>query len=337
MENRREFLKKMSGLTAAMMLPLPFGCSSGSGSDALGQILPLRKLGATGEKVTMLGLGGFHIGWTDENEAQKVIEAAIEGGVRFFDTAHNYGKGESEIRYGKYLIPKYREHIFLMTKTQALTGEELLKEVDLSLERMQTDQVDLMQLHSFRTPEDVEERIANGVLEALYKIKEEGKARYIGFTGHQNPYAHLKMMEHMNQYPELATLQMPLNVLDHNSEFSFINKTLPVALDHKLGILAMKTLADGRFFKKKQMLDKVRWESNNPLIPGQISVKEALYFVWSLPVSVLITGAENTTLIKEKIKLAKSFVKLTEEERLNILERAGNAEIPEKVEYYKKK
>lgn len=336
MENRREFLIKMSGLTAAMMLPLPFGCTSGSNSDALGHILPLRKLGATGEKVTMLGLGGYHIGWTTEKDAQEVIEAAIEGGIRFFDTAHNYGKGESEIRYGKYLIPKYRDHIFLMTKSQAKTGEELLREIDISLDRLGTDQVDLLQLHSFQTPEDVEERIANGVLDALQKIQDEGKARHIGFTGHQNPYAHLKMMEHMDKYSELATLQMPLNVLDHNSGFSFINKTLPAALDHNLGILAMKTLADGRFFKKKQMLDKVKWESKKPVVPGLVSVKEALYFVWSLPVSVLITGAENSTLIKEKIELAKSFVKLSEKERMDILERAEKAELPDKVEYYKK-
>jgi aryl-alcohol dehydrogenase-like predicted oxidoreductase len=336
MENRREFLRKMSGLTAAMMLPLPIGCNSGSGSDALGQILPLRKLGATGEKVTMLGVGGYHIGWTEENLAQQVIETAIEGGIRFFDTAHNYGKGESEIRYGKYLIPKYRDHIFLMTKTQAKTGEALLKEVDLSLSRMGTDQVDLLQLHSFKDPEDVDERIANGVMDAIYSIREAGKARHIGFTGHASPYAHLKMMEQLNDYSEFATLQMPLNVIDYNSDHSFVKKTLPLALDHKLGILAMKTLADGRFFNKKQTLERVRWESENPVIPNHVSIKEALYFVWSLPVSVLITGAENSELLKEKIELANSFMKFSEEERLDILERAGKAEARDKVEYYKK-
>lgn len=336
MENRRDFLRKMSGLTATLMLPLPFGCNSGSGSDAIGQILPLRKLGATGEKVTMLGVGGYHIGWTTEKLAQEVIETAMEGGVRFFDTAHNYGKGESETRYGKYLIPKYRDYIFLMTKTQALTGEELLKEVDLSLNRLGTEQVDLLQLHSFKSPEDVEERIANGVMDALYKIKESGKARHIGFTGHQSPYAHLKMMEQLDQYSELATLQLPLNVVDYNTEHSFVKKTLPIALDNKLGILAMKTLADGRFFSKKQTLERVRWESENPVIPGQVSIREALYFSWSLPISVLITGAENPEMLTEKIELAKSFIKLTEEERMDILDRAAKAESPDKVEYYKK-
>lgn len=318
------------------MLPLPYGCTSSSQTDALGQILPLRKLGATGEKVTMLGVGGFHVGWTTENDAVAVIEAAIEGGIRFFDTAHNYGKGVSEERYGKYLVPKYRDHIFLMTKTQALTGDDLLKEVDLSLERLQTDKVDLLQLHSFKSPEDVEQRISNGVMDAIHKIKEEGKARHIGFTGHQSPYAHLRMMEDLERFPEFTTLQMPINVLDHHSERSFVNETLPVALDKNLGILAMKTLADGRFFSRKEMSGKLRWETDTPVVPDHVSIEEALNFAWSLPISVLITGAENVSLLKEKIALAKSFTKQTEDDRLAILERAGQAADLKKVEYYKR-
>jgi len=283
----------------------------------------------------MLGLGGFHIGWTTERDAQEVIEAAIEGGIRFFDTAHNYGNGESEIRYGKYLIPEYRDHIFLMTKSQALDGESLLKEVDLSLSRLKTGQVDLLQLHSFKSPEEVDQRIEKGVMDAILKVKEEGKARYIGFTGHQSPYAHLRMMEHLGKYPDFSTLQMPLNVIDYNSEHSFVKKTLPVALDHKLGILAMKTLADGRAFGKKTMADRVRWETQTPVIPDHVSIREALYFAWSLPISVLITGAENKPLLTEKIALAQSFVELPEEERLDILQRAAAAPDRDKVEYYK--
>lgn len=336
MDNRRDFLIKLSGLTASLMLPLPFGCSSGIQHDALGEILPLRKLGATGEKVTMLGVGGYHVGWTTEKDALEVIEAAIEGGIRFFDTAHNYGKGASEERYGKYLVPKYRDHIFLMTKTQAPTGEDLLKEVELSLKRLKTDHVDLLQLHSFRNPEDVEARIANGVMKTIQKIKEEGKARYIGFTGHADPYAHLRMIKELEVYPEFATLQMPVNVVDYNTEHSFVNKTLPTALDNNLGILAMKTLADGRFFASKTMNDKLRWETETPVVPDHVSMAEALNFVWSLPVSVLITGAETSTLIKEKIQMAKTFTKLSEEDRMLILERAGKAPDLSKVEYYKK-
>lgn len=336
MENRRNFIRKMSGLTAAMMLPLPFGCSPATRRDELGQILPLRKLGRTGEKVTMLGIGGYHIGWTSEKDAQEVIETAMEGGIRFFDTAHNYGAGESEIRYGKYLVPDYRDYIFLMTKSQALTGEALLKEVDLSLERLGTGRVDLLQLHSFTSPEDVEQRIENGVMDAIQKVKEEGKARYIGFTGHASPYAHITMMNRLSDFKDFMTIQMPLNVVDYNAEHSFVNQSLPVALEHEMGVLAMKTLADGRFFSKKQMGDRVPWETGNPVVPDQVSIQEALYFAWSLPISVLITGAENKVLLQEKIELARSFEDLSASDRADILERAGNTENPEKVEYYKK-
>ena len=201
MNSRRDFIRKMTAATAALSLPIGFGCSGNSVvTDKFGSLLPLRKLGTTGEKVTMLGVGGFHIGWTTEKDAVEVIEAAMEGGIRFFDTAHNYGKGLSEERYGKFLIPKYKDSIFLMTKTQAKDGESLLKEVDLSLKRMKTDQVDLLQLHSFQSPEDVDNRIENGVIDAILKVKESGKARYIGFTGHRNPYAHNRMLNPSNAH-----------------------------------------------------------------------------------------------------------------------------------------
>ena len=133
----------------------------------------------------------INYGGTTKKDAQEVIETAIEGGIRFFDTAHSYGNGTSEERYGKYLVPKYRDHIFLMTKSTATDAETLLKEVDLSLQRLKTDQVDLLQIHSFKNPEDVDARISNGVMDALQSVKESGKARYIGFTGHQSPYAQI--------------------------------------------------------------------------------------------------------------------------------------------------
>lgn len=337
MDTRRDFLRKMTGLTASMMVPISMNYANASPArDALGELLPLRKLGTTGEKVTMLGVGGYHVGWTSEKDAREVIETAIGGGIRFFDTAHNYGKGESEIRYGKYLVPAYRDQIFLMTKTQAKDGKSLLEELDLSLSRLNTDRVDLLQLHSFRSPEDVDERIKNGVMEAILSVKESGKARYIGFTGHQSPYAHLRMMEQLGEFPGFSTLQLPLSVVDYASDHSFVKQTLPVAIDHKLGILAMKTLADGRFFSKKQMHENVRWETGQPVVPDHVSVREALYFTWSLPVSVLITGAENKTLLQEKIDLARGFVKLSETAREEILQKAVKAPDREKVEYYKK-
>ena len=336
MENRREFLKNMAGITAGMMLPVGWGCSpSSSGSDALGALLPLRKLGSTGEKVTMLGVGGYHIGWTTEKDAREVIETALEGGIRFFDTAHSYGPATSEERYGKYLVPQYRDHVFLMTKSTAPDAETLLKEVDLSLKRLNTDHVDLLQLHAFQSPGDVDDRIANGVMDALHSVKESGKTRYLGFTGHQNPYAHLRMMERMHEFGNFATLQMPLSVVDFASEHSFIREVLPVAVENKLGLLAMKTLADGRFFESSRMGEQLKWQTENPVVPDHVSLQEALYFSWSLPVSVLITGAENKSLLQEKIEMAKAYTQLTQEEKDQILDKASAAPGREQVEYYK--
>ena len=174
------------------------------------------------------------------------------------------------------------------------------------------------------------------MMDAVLKVKEAGKARHIGFTGHRNPYAHLRMMERFPEYSGFSTLQMPISVVDHASEHSFVNKTLPVALEHDLGLLAMKTLADGRFFSSKVMNGKTRWETDTQVVPDHVSIGDALHFSWSLPISVLITGAENQEMLKEKIQLAKDFGQLSEEEKTTILEKAAMAPDLEKVEYYKK-
>ena len=336
MKNRRDFIKTVAAFTSGLMIPIG---ASGSGKkenrDKYGEILPLRLLGNTGEKVTMLGAGGYHIGWTTERDAQEVIEAAMEGGIRFFDTAQSYEDGLSEERYGKFLVPKYRDQVFLMTKTLSENGQVLLKEFDLSLKRLKCDYVDLLQVHSLRTPDDVDQRIENGVIEAMLKILESGKARHIGFTGHQNPLANLRMLERLPEFPHFSTTQMPINLVDYASQHSFVKSVLPKAIDKGLGVLAMKTLADGRFFNRKESRGEVKWKTETPIIPNYINIQEALFFVWSLPVSVLITGAENATMLREKISLAKAFVALSEEERMKLLEKAQMAPNREQVEYYK--
>jgi len=332
MHERRDFLKQMAMLTGSLMLPV--SSFAGSNRDKWGEILPLRTLGKTGEKVTMLGLGGYHVGWTTEKDAQEVIEKAMEGGIRFFDTAESYGKGGSEIRYGKYLVPKYRDDLFLMSKSTAKDGVTAKQHLEDSLKRLKCDYIDLWQVHSLRTPEDADNRIENEVLAVFEKAKAEGKVRHIGFTGHQNPFAHKQMLDKTADNDIFETVQMPINVIDSHFH-SFIKNVLPIAVDRNFGILAMKTLSDGRFFGEKKKLDKIQWESDDPIVPNYVSVKEALYFVWSLPVSVLITGAENKVLLQEKIELATNFAKLSENDRYEMIskvfEKAGN-----KVEYYKK-
>ncbi len=332
MHGRRDFLKQLAMLTGSLMIP--FSSFAGSKKDKWGEILPLRTLGKTGEKVTMLGLGGFHVGWTTEKDAQEVIEKAMAGGVRFFDTAESYDNGGSEIRYGKYLVPKYRDDVFIMSKSTATDGITAKRHLEGSLKRLKCDYIDLWQVHSLQTLEDVDNRIENKVLEVFEKAKIEGKVKHIGFTGHQNPFAHKHMLDKTADNDIFETVQMPINVIDSHFH-SFIKNVLPFAVDRNFGVLAMKTLSDGRFFKEKKMLDKIQWESDDPIVPNYISVKEALYFVWSLPVSVLISGAENKELLQEKIELATNFTKFSENDRYELInkvfEKAGN-----KIEYYKK-
>ncbi len=332
MSERRDFLKQLAMLTGSMMLPV--SGIKGSNRDKWGEILPLRTFGKTGRKVTMLGLGGYHVGWTTEKDAREVIEKAIEGGIRFFDTAESYGNGQSEIRYGNYLVPKYRDDVFIMSKSTAKDASTAKEHLEGTLKRLKCDYLDLWQIHSLETPEDVDNRIKDGVLDFFEKAKAEGKVKHIGFTGHQNPLAHKHMLDRTAGNDILETVQMPINVIDSHFH-SFIKNVLPFAIDRNFGVLAMKTLSDGRFFKEKKQLDRIQWETKDPLVPNYLSVREALYFVWSLPVSVLISGAENKELIREKIELARGFTTLSENERIALInkvaEKAGND-----VEYYKK-
>lgn len=332
MTDRRMFLKSLAGVTAG----LTFGGAAPSiknNSDRLGEVLPKRKLGRTNEYVTMLGTGGYHVGWTTERDAQEVIDAALEGGVRFFDTAESYADGTSEIRYGKYLIPKYRDLIFLTSKSTGKDAKTVKEHLEGSLRRLKTDHIDLFQVHAISTPEDVDSRIQLGVLDVLLKAKEEGKIRYMGFTGHQNPFAHARMLERTQESDIFDTVLMPVNVLDQ-TYFSFARNIMPKALDRNMGICAIKSLADGRFFAKKE---QAGWTSDDPLIPNYLTIKEAMHFVWSLPVSVLISGNENATFMREKIALARSFTKLTEEQKTALVEKVRDIALTGKVEYFKKK
>ena len=332
MANRRMFLKSLAGVTAGITLAGTARAGKYE-SDRLGEVLPKRKLGRTNEFVTMLGTGGYHIGWTTERDAQEVIEASLEGGVRFFDTAESYADGTSETRYGKYLTPKYRDLIFLMSKSTGPDAKTVQQHLEGTLRRLKTDHLDLYQVHAISTPEDVDSRIQLGVLDVLLKAKEDGKIKYIGFTGHQNPFAHARMLERTKESELFDTVLMPVNVLDQ-TYYSFTKNIMSKALDRNMGILAIKSLADGRFFSKN---DQVGWTSDDPVIPNYLSIKEAMHFVWSLPVSVLISGNENATFMREKIALARSFSKLSNEQITALIDKVTHIAQTGKVEYYKKK
>jgi len=331
MADRRMFLKSLAGATAGLALA---GSAKGvDDKDRLGEVLPKRKLGRTNQYVTMLGTGGYHVGWTTERDAQEVIEASLEGGVRFFDTAESYADGTSETRYGKYLTPKYRDLIFLMSKSTGKDAKTVKEHLEGTLRRLKTDHLDLYQVHAISTPQDVDSRIQLGVLDVLLKAKEDGKIKYLGFTGHQNPFAHARMLEKTKESDIFDTVLMPVNVLDQ-TYFSFTENIMPKALDRNMGILAIKSLADGRFFAKNE---QAGWTTDDPIIPNYLSIKEAMHFVWSLPVSVLISGNENATFMREKIALARSFAKLTEDQKLNLIDKVKHIALTGKVEYFKKK
>lgn len=332
MKDRRQVLKTLAALTAGIFVPFKGINGVNLSTDRVGELLPQRYLGKTGEKVTMLGLGGSHISdaiGNSDKTAEALIECAINGGVRFFDTAHSYGRGKSEERYGKYLVPKYRDICFIMTKSTATNGDKALAELELSLKRMKLDYVDLWQIHSIRSPKDVDNRIDQKVLEVFRKVKESGKARHIGFTGHTDFNAFKRMLERTKI---LETCQMPINCFDPNYK-SFINNVMPTLVERDTGIIAMKTLSNGGFFGGKTH----HVPGDNPkLVPDIVSVREAIHFVWSLPVSTLVTGPDNVDMLQEKIDLARSFEKMSEKSRLKLVERVGNANFEgEKVEFYK--
>lgn len=332
MTDRRMFIKSLAGVTAGLTLAGTTQAQTKE-HDRIGDVLPKRKLGRTKEYVTMLGTGGFHVGWTTERDAQEVVEAAMEGGVRFFDTAESYADGTSETRYGKYLTPKYRDLIFLTSKSTGKNAKTVREHLEGSLKRLKTDHIDLYQVHSIETPEDVDSRIQLGVLDVLLKAKEEGKIRYLGFTGHQNPFAHARMLEKTTESDLFDSVLMPVNVLDQ-TYFSFTQNIMQKALDRNLGICAIKSLADGRFFARKE---QANWTSDDPVIPNHLSIKEAMHFVWSLPVTVLISGNENATFMREKINLARTFSTLTETQKSALIDKVKDIALTGKVEYYKKK
>ncbi len=329
-KDRRSFLRTLATITGGMMISTnDIQGSFAAPRDRLGDLLPLRKLGKTGEQVTMLGVGGAHIGRADEKTAQAILEAALEGGVRFFDNAESYNSGVAEQKYGKYLVPKYRDVAFIMTKSTARNGKLAQQHLEDSLRRMKTDYVDLWQIHAVSSPADVDARIENGVLEVARKAKESGKARYIGFTGHADFHAHQRMLERTDI---LETCQMPVNCFDPTYK-SFINNVLPTLVDRNMGILAMKTLSNGGFFGGTRHFTG----GDNPkLVPDILSLQEALHFVWSLPVSVLITGPDHVEMMREKIGLAKSFKQMREEDRLALIDKVADAGYNGKlVEFYK--
>ena len=325
---RRSLLKWLARFTAGILLSSQTNAQEKTPkSDRLGKLLPLRTLGRTGEAVTMLGVGGAHLGSLSERDAQATIEIALEGGVRFFDTAEMYQSGGSETRMGKLLTPKYRDVIYLMTKTTARNAKDARRHLEESLRRLNTDYLDLWQVHAIRSPKDADERIANGVFEVMAEAKESGKVRHLGFTGHRQPEGHLRVLEKSDIFD---TCQMPINLADP-SYSSFIKQVLPKLVERNLGAIAMKSLANGGFFGGSS---HGQHGDNPKIVPNRVSIAEAVHFAWSLPVSVLVTGFNNLQQMQEKIALANSFVTMDEQQRQDLIDKVADL-AGRRVEFYK--
>ncbi len=310
---RRELLQRLALLTGATLVPWhAYGAVEQAASDKLGPILPLRTLGKTGLKVTMLTVGGSHIGRPSEAVAQAVIEAAIESGIRTFDTAQLYQNGGSEERYGKFLTPKYRENVLIFTKTMAEDAATARSHLEGSLRRMKIDYLDLWALHDVRTIDKANLRVP-AVLDVMLKAKAEGKVRHIGFTGHGSWKAHARVLELTDAF---ETCQMPVNVADPSYE-SFTLNVLPILLKRNMGVLAMKTLAgDG--------LMGGRGGAGPKIVPDRVSVHEALRYVWSLPVSTLVSGMASVDHLKANVATARTLVAMSEAERQALIAKVAD-------------
>jgi aryl-alcohol dehydrogenase-like predicted oxidoreductase len=272
--------------------------------------MPYRTLGRTGEQVSLLGLGGHHLGFPpDEQEAIRLIRTAIDNGVNFMDNSWDYHGGACESRMGKALKDGYRDRVFLMTKIDGQTREAAARQIEESFRRLQVDVIDLLQFHEIIRMDDPRRIFApGGAVEAVREIREAGRVRYIGFTGHKDPDIHLEMLGvAFSHGVTFDAVQMPLNVLDAHFR-SFQKKVLPVLLEHGIGVLGMKPLAGGKLMET-----------------GTVGAVEALHYAMNLPTSVVITGCESMEVLQQALEAARTFRPLSEEELDALLARTAEA------------
>jgi len=267
--------------------------------------VPKRDLGKTGIKVSMIGLGGAHIGKPDEAVAIRIMHRAIEHGLTFFDNSWDYNGGESEKRMGKALEHGRRDKVFLMTKIDGRTRVAAAAQLEESLRRLRTDHVDLIQVHEVIRHEDPTNVFAKGgAIEALIEAKKAGKVRFIGFTGHKSPSIHLSMLETADKHGfAFDTVQMPLNPMDPHYE-SFEKNVLPVLQQKQIGVLGMKSMGSGILLQS-----------------GAVKPVECLRYALSLPTSVVITGIDNEKVLDQAIEVATGFQVMSEDEKTALLAR----------------
>ncbi len=315
--DRKRFLIASAAAASAARLGQP----AGAAETATGAI-PQRRLGRTNERVSIVGMGGFHIGKPDlpDADATKLIHAGIDRGITFMDNCWDYNRGASELRMGKALnTGGYRDRVFLMTKIDGRTSDAAMKQIDQSLARLLTDRIDLLQFHENIRPNDADRIFAaGGAFEAAMAAKKAGKIRFIGFTGHKSPAYHLHMIEVAKAHGfTFDTVQMPLNVMDAHFE-SFEKKVLPVAKSLDMGIIAMKTFGDTHILES-----------------GLVPPVEMLHYGMNLPVGVVVTGIDSFKVLDQAVLAATTFAPLREATVAAILAKTSAVAATGKTELYK--
>jgi aryl-alcohol dehydrogenase-like predicted oxidoreductase len=284
-------------------------------------MIPYRTLGRTGERVSAIGIGGYHLGkpYLDEVESIRIIRTAIDSGITFLDNSWDYYDGQSELRMGKALRDGYRRRAFLMTKIDGRDKTTAARQIDESLRRLQTDSVDLLQHHEIIRMDDADRIFeAGGAMEAALEAKRAGKVRYIGFTGHKSPEIHLKMLETAASHHFLFdTVQMPLNVMDAHYQ-SFEKKVLPTLLEREIGVLGMKPMGDAVILESKA-----------------VTAIECLHYSMNLPTSVVITGCDSMERLEQALAAAQSFRPMQPAEVDSLLARTARAAREGQYELYK--
>jgi uncharacterized protein len=316
--SRREFL----GMTAASLLmagSLRGAAKSDTKPDTKNG-LPYRTLGRTGEKISLIGLGGYHLGsQSDPNESIRIIRTGIDEGINFLDNCWDYNGGESEIRMGKALRDGYRQKAFLMTKIDGRNKTAAATQLNESLRRLQTDRIDLLQFHEVIRDSDPDRIFAEGGgMEAAVEARKAGKIRFIGFTGHKSPDIHLKMLATASKHGfTFDAVQMPLNVMDAHFD-SFEKKVLPVLTRDGVGVLGMKPMGDKVILRSKT-----------------VTPVECLHYAMNLPTSVVITGCDSLQILQQALLAANTFQPMGASQVAALLAKTAKAAEGGQFELYK--
>jgi uncharacterized protein len=312
--NRREFV----GMAAASLVMA--GRLSGLAEGDRKNGIPYRPLGRTGEKVSLIGLGGYHLArQSDPEESIRIIRTGIDEGINFLDNCWDYNEGESEIRMGKALRDGYRQKAFLMTKIDGRTKTAAAAQLNESLQRLQTDRIDLLQFHEVIRDSDPDRVFAQGGgMEAVLEAQKAGKVRFIGFTGHKSPDIHLKMLATASKHDfKFDAVQMPLNVMDAHFN-SFEKRVLPVLTENGIGVLGMKPMGDHIILESKT-----------------VAATECLYYAMNLPTSVVITGCDSMPILQQALHAARSFQPMDSSHVAALLDKTSKAAEAGRFELYK--